>query len=681
MPHLLPLQRQTPQTPLAVSPPGYGGATAGSGRPLPPPSPPPPAPAPSLFEADHGEWVRFRGAFIHRLVPDAAAWPGLVCACTRTVEHIPKALMPAWLLQAVYALMWTYREPGNASAWLWLLLLPSLLLHVPARGKRRAAGAPRPLSLAARAASVLGGILDLALPYRDAGIWKNPPGAGTERAARSANGHRRTPEPRAADSRDSYISPAPAKRRALRKVRTGRLRSIMRALADAPAAAATPATCDKARTLFPAHTPGLGNAASFTENFPDGLGAAEDFGAGPGGGLTLPARTVTAAIRAAPRGTAPGPSGLRMEHLWALCLRGQDALVAVVLVLASPAAVDAVPAVTTHALAGANMLLLVKPGAPHAWGIPPLRPIGMPETLRKFVTTSLARVTRGSAAAFSGTTQKGIAVPNGCARVLHQIDAHLARNHSHGVLQLDFVSAFNLISRDLALAVVERAFPLLVPNFPWMYGQQAPAVYGWQPEPDDPLETDPWELLFLLADRGAQQGDPLGPLLHGAALHLVLWRLQGENGGHLVLAFHDDVIVVGPVDGLRAVMDSAAALGALVHARLSPAKRQTWSPAPAPPPAGLSPQWRERGIILFSEPLGDDYLVAARVAEMMDKHGTAVGLITALPAAELLSQLLLLRLCAVPKAIYFFRCLPRSAGRDLAAAVDSHSSTALLATL
>lgn len=323
-----------------------------------------------------------------------------------------------------------------------------------------------------------------------------------------------------------------------------------------------------------------------------------------------------------------------MEHLWALCPRGQ-ALVAVVRLLASPAAVDGVPVVATHALAGANLLQLVKPGTPDAAGIPPLRPIGMPETMRKLVATSLARATRGVASAFFGAIQKGIAVPNGCKRVLHQVYADQASNPSHSVLQLDFFRAFNLISRAAALAVVERAFPLLVPYFRWVYAQEAPAVYGWQQEPDDPLGTDPWARLFLLAERGAQQGDLLGPLLHAAALQLVLWRLQGENWGHLVLAFHDYVIVVGPVEGLRAVMDSAAALGALVDARLSPAKCQAWSPAAAPPPAELFPQWQERRIVQFSVPLGDASFVATRVAAMADEYGTVVGLITALPDGDL----------------------------------------------
>lgn len=52
---------------------------------------------------------------------------------------------------------------------------------------------------------------------------------------------------------------------------------------------------------------------------------------------------VTLAIWSAPRRSAPGPSGLRMEHLWALGDAGCDALVGVISLLVGETSVMWMP--------------------------------------------------------------------------------------------------------------------------------------------------------------------------------------------------------------------------------------------------------------------------------------------------------------------------------------------------
>jgi len=67
-----------------------------------------------------------------------------------------------------------------------------------------------------------------------------------------------------------------------------------------------------------------------------------------------------------------------MEHIRTLGWEGQADVAAVVRLLAGEAAVSRVPPLAAHALAGANLLLLCKPGGVNADGLPRLRPIGMP---------------------------------------------------------------------------------------------------------------------------------------------------------------------------------------------------------------------------------------------------------------------------------------------------------------
>lgn len=132
--------------------------------------------------------------------------------------------------------------------------------------------------------------------------------------------------------------------------------------------------------------------------------------------------------------------------------------------------------------------------------------------------------------------------------------------------QLDFARAFKNVPRVAAMAIIERAFPLLVPCFRWVYGPIALTLYGLEEEPGDPGDSAPQARLSLPVERGAKQGDPLGPLLHAATLHLVLCR-RDEQTGLTILAIHDDVVAVGPVVLLGGLMRAAATYGATFDAR------------------------------------------------------------------------------------------------------------------
>jgi len=363
-------------------------------------------------------------------------------------------------------------------------------------------------------------------------------------------------------------------------VAAGRLSAAMRALRGTPTAPGTPATWRTAGALFPPAISATATMASVEAAFPAELAKAAAFGAAAAAAPALSAATVTAAIRSLGRDTAPGPSGLRPEHLWALPAAGRDALVSVVRLLAAADTVAALPAPAAYALAGADPLLLVKPGGPGADGHHKLRPIGMPEVIQKLVATALMRSVSASAAACFAPDQQGVGVPGPCERLLKEVDAELAASPWAAVLQLDFKNAFNLVSRAAARAVIDRAFPALSPYLEWVYNRGAAAVYGWRAHPPSsdppppprstpgthgsqrrpsaptpppgrhgpaaPVPTDPpLARLFLLIKRGAQQGDPLGPLLHAAALHLVVLRLRRLFPDHTVRAYHDDLTIRG----------------------------------------------------------------------------------------------------------------------------------------
>jgi len=121
----------------------------------------------------------------------------------------------------------------------------------------------------------------------------------------------------------------------------------------------TAAVFRAAQRLVPPATPGLATTASIEAEFGEELAVAAAHGEAAWELRGGSAATVVATIRSAAPGSAPGPSGLRMEHLWALAADGRDELVSVVQLLAADAATTEVPASASQALAGAELLLLV----------------------------------------------------------------------------------------------------------------------------------------------------------------------------------------------------------------------------------------------------------------------------------------------------------------------------------
>jgi len=609
-----------------------GGGPTGGRRGPPPPvtgpsNAPPPAPtgALDLFSEDRSAWERARRVFLAAVTADADGWAPFVASPARTLPSVPPALRRAWTLLGADALAWAQRAPEDPLAWLWLLTLPSLIFHHPAP---RAAAARPPLTHAARGAALLGADFLAALADRDAGVWRSPPSpSGRRQRARSAE--------EAGLSSPAQVTAG--QRRALRLVRAGRLSAAARALLAAPVAPRTPAVWDKATLLFPQATPALASAAAIEGEFPDALEAATTFARSSGVPRELPREAVDDALRRAPRGTSPGPSGLRMEHLRALGESGQAALQAVVRLLAGPVAVRRVPPLAAHALAGADLLLLCKPGGADIDGLPRLRPIGMPEVLRKLAAAALAGTVRDAAARLLAPLQMGVGVPNPCERVVHELKAELSHHPSAALLQLDFRNAFNLISRVAAVAYLARSLPLLRPYLDWVYlGAAAPRVYGWA-VPADAASGAAAALprLWLPVERGVQQGDPLGPLIHAAAMHLAVLRLATTHPGAVVRAVHDDVVVVAPHSELHAVLRTAAEAGAAVDAELAPTKCAGWSPAGADAPVGWRARWCADGLQQFSVPLGTDAFVSASVDRLAADQSRLVAAIIALPAAEL----------------------------------------------
>jgi len=327
-----------------------------------------PEAAPNLFSTDRAACERARRAFLAAVPAFADGWAPFVSSSERTLPSVPPAVRTAWRLLGADALAWARSAPEQPLAWL-RVLLPSLLLHHPAPA---AAASATALTSAARATDVFAGAFPSALADRDAGVWRYTPRTAAER------------RPPVAGDTDASVAPGKVtagQRRALRLVKAGRLSAAARALTAPPEALRTPAVRDNACGLFPPIRPGLATTSSVEAEFPGPLAAEVELGRSAGVPEALPRETVADAIRRVPRGSAPGPSGHRMEHLRAFGENGQAALAGVVLLLAGSDGARLLTSLAAYALAGADLLLLCKPGGLDVDGLPRLRPIGMPQQL------------------------------------------------------------------------------------------------------------------------------------------------------------------------------------------------------------------------------------------------------------------------------------------------------------
>ena len=184
---------------------------------------------------------------------------------------------------------------------------------------------------------------------------------------------------------------------------------------------------------------------------------------------------VARCLRGFPAETAPGPSGLRVQHLKDACLPGNSdgflsQLTSVVGLLAQGRA----PSSVAPVLAGAGLVALPKPGGG-------ARPIAIGEILRRLTGKCLLQLVRDDARAFFWPAQVGVAVPGGAEVAIHTVRSWAERHagsRAKVLVKLDFRNAFNSINRDAVLNQTLAHFPPLARWATWCYRQPTRLQFG-----------------------------------------------------------------------------------------------------------------------------------------------------------------------------------------------------------
>eukprot|EP00731_Ephydatia_muelleri_P015149 Em0008g869a len=353
---------------------------------------------------------------------------------------------------------------------------------------------------------------------------------------------------------------------------------------------------------------------------------------------------ILSVLHSFPKGTACGPSGLRIQHVLdsaqihlsvPLCssLRG------VVDILASGRA----PISVSKFLAGGSLTALVK----NKEGRPlDIRPIAVGEALRRLTGKCLCIITKPKATDFFAPLQYGVACTAGAEKVIHGVRSCIKEHwidDNFTVCKVDMSNAFNCVSRQALLEECAVHFPELLPWVGWCYGSQ-PTL--WHP------------LGQLSSEVGVQQGDPLGPLLFSLVLHKVVSYIAQDreclpllfNGWYL-----DDGVLLGHSQAVNRALTLIQKMGQDVS------KCELFGCGDLssfPPEMKVS---RVPNLVILGAPIGDLIFCAKFVVQKRADAAVLLSQLAEVGAEDPQVAFLLLRQCAAfCKLVHLARSAPPS---------------------
>jgi hypothetical protein len=279
-----------------------------------------------------------------------------------------------------------------------------------------------------------------------------------------------------------------------------------------------------------------------------------------------------------------------------------------------------------------------------------IRPLAVGDTLRRLACKLALTLIKVDIPAVFHPHQYGVGLPNGAETIIHSVASAMENlADDENILQIDFSNAFNLVSRDEFINLINVHFPALSNLVNFLYTTQALLTVGYNDH--------------ILSCSGVQQGCPLAPLLFALVLRKLTMLVDIPN-----ITLHqwylDDGHFVGKSHDLLTILSNIRTIGSELGLILNLSKCVVFGKNSASFPPEIARA--SEGILVLGSPIGSDDFISSHVNEQVFKASNTLFLSRELKDPQM--ELLLLRCCSgAPKMTYWLRtCNPRVIRKELA---------------
>jgi hypothetical protein len=337
-------------------------------------------------------------------------------------------------------------------------------------------------------------------------------------------------------------------------------------------------------------------------------------------------KEVSDAIRSSPKQSAPGPSGLRYDHLRQLEIKDIAAPITNILNLIFS---NKAPSAYYNLLRTCSATLIEKTETT-------IRPIMVQEVFVRMIS----RLTFDRAIKEARPPPRyhfALCSKNGTSQVATAVKMLLVNNPGLFVKSIDIKSAFSYVSRAKLADAIQRSNCNILQHF--FNFSLTGRLIGLTRNQE----------VSANCDSGLPQGDPMSPFLFAFLLQTVIEQMEGDFADVNVFCYVDDITFVGEEAKIQAILERFSVLLADINLKIEPGKTQQYSPSQSTPDKPAV----DTGIVILGVPIGTPEFINAYFEKKVLKSLNKMGLLC--KAKTLQVKLLLIRNCIVQSLVYLAR--------------------------
>ncbi|XP_062504332.1 uncharacterized protein LOC134181136 [Corticium candelabrum] len=160
----------------------------------------------------------------------------------------------------------------------------------------------------------------------------------------------------------------------------------------------------------------------------------------------------------------------------------------------------------------------------------------------------------------------------------------------------------------------------------------------------------------ISSQEGVHQGDPLGPVLFSIAIHPLLLKLQSNQAGIMVLAYLDDIFLLGPPNEAMVAFENLRSDFSSIGLEISSSKCEVFSSSSGIKLLGdqiSSIPTTSTGTTILGVPIGCPSFIQSHCSSFADSGNLLCDQLVELEDPQ--SAMLLLRHCHVPRMTHLAR--------------------------